>query len=226
MTMKRPAITPVLLAILFGGCVTPQTLPEMSEPQSSALGIEIILENSDVGPDRVYFVRIDNEDGPLQQKIYPSNYYGYGASGSAEFGTPAIPPRAYLLNARPGTYVAVAALRVERAMGSGTVENTWYFSKQSVELTKVIVRENDFAYMGSYAIGSSRGLDGTDEVQTHYKNVIAPEAPESLALMMLYGNFHRLGTLVEYKKDDLSRDAFFLRAKEDLAGSGWAKRFK
>ena len=232
MTMQRLASAPVLFAILLGGCVTPQPIPEMSRPQSSGLGIEISLSVSGLtpngyAPNQVYFVRIDNEDGLLQQQLYHSNYVKDGLNADGTWETP---PRAYLLNAPPGTYVAVAGLHIMRG-GAGGGRFTYYFDKKLVELTKVTVRENDFAFMGSYAVGESgragfNRFSGADQVQTHYKNVIAPEATTNAVLMFGQGNFNLLGTVREHKNDEMSRNEFFLRAKGDLAGSAWAGRFK
>jgi hypothetical protein len=223
--MQRLAATPVLFAILLSGCVTPQSIPEMSRPQSSGLGIEIRVDGA--AANQVYFVRIDNEDGLLQQQIFNSNYVKDGLNAD---GTPGTPPRAYFLNAPPGTYVAVAGFRIKGAIG-GTFQFTYYFEKKLVELTKVTVRENEFVFMGSYEVGESGhfGFDrfaGADQIQTHYKNIIAPEATTNAAFMFFQRNNHLLGTLREHKNDEVSRNEFFLRAKEDLAGTKWTERFR
>ncbi len=224
MKMQRLPTTSILFAILLSGCATTQPIPELSQPQSSGLGIEVRLK-APIGifsakPDQVYFAKIDGEDGLLQQQIIRSNYSKEG--------------RAYLLNARPGTYVAVAVF-FSRAgvpagapspgfsvsVGMGRSGYTTYFSKELVEHTKVTVRENDFVFMGGYVVDQSVGLDGADGVQTHYKNVIAPGAATGTFLMGLSGDVHYRGTLIERKNDEMSRNEFFLRAKEDLAGSAW-----
>ena len=229
MKMQRLAATSVLFAILLSGCATTQPIPDLSQPQSSGLGIEVTLK-APIGifsakPDQVYFAKIDGEDGLLQQQIIRSNYSKDG--------------RAYLLNARPGTYVAVAVFLTRAgvpagppspgfsvSMGIGRSGYTTYFSKELVEQTKVTVRENDFVSMGSYVLDQSVGLDGADGVQTHYKNVIAPGATTNIFLMGMSGNVHYRGTLIERKNDEMSRNEFFHRAKEDLAGSAWAERLK
>lgn len=227
--MNRRYATLAIVAIILGGCATTQPIPELSQPQSAGFGIDVSLK-APIGifsaePDQIYFAKIDNEDGLLQQQIVRSNYSKGG--------------RAYLLNARPGTYVAVAAFfsRAGAPAGppspgfsvsvtTGRSGYTTYFSKELVELTKITVRENDFAFMGSYMVNQSVGLEGADGVQTHYKNVIAPGATTSTLLMGLSGDVHYRGTMLERKSDEQARNDFLRNAKEDLAGSAWATRIK
>ena len=229
MKMQRMAATSVLFAILLTGCATTQPIPELSQPQSSGLGLQVSLRAPigifSANPDQIYFAKIDGEDGLLQQQIIRSNYIKDG--------------RAYLLNARPGTYVAVAAYFSRKMLPAGTpppsvkvkpgpVSHTYntYFSRELVEHTKVTVRENDFVFMGSYAVYQSVGLAGADAVQIHYQNVIAPGATTGGFLIFLGADYHYRGTLLERKNDEMSRNEFLLRAKEDLAGSAWAERLK
>ena len=215
MKMQRLAATSVLFAILLTGCATTQPIPELSQPQSSGLGLQVSLRAPigifSANPDQIYFAKIDGEDGLLQQQIIRSNYIKDG--------------RAYLLNARPGTYVAVAAF-FSRTVGTGRSRYTTYFSRELVEHTKVTVRENDFVFMGSYVVDQSVGLAGADAVQIHYQNVIAPGATTGGFLILLGADYHYRGTLLERKNDEMSRNEFLLRAKEDLAGSAWAERLK
>lgn len=214
------------IAIILGGCVTTQPIPEVSQSQSSGFGIDITLK-APIGlftnkPDQVYFARIDGEDGLLQQHIVRSNYAKDG--------------RAYFLNARPGTYVAVGAFFSRTMMagppqpglsitlGGGKSGYTTYFQKEFVEQTKVTVREDEFVFMGRYVVDQSAGLEGADAVQAHYKNVIAPGATTSIFGMALGGDLHYRGTVAERKSDDQARNDFFRNAKEDLSGSAWAAR--
>jgi len=157
----------------------------------------------------VYFARIDGEDGLLQQNIARSNYVKDG--------------RAYLLNARPGTYVVVGAFFLPPMQAARSTYTT-YFSKELVEQSKVTIQENDFIFMGRYVVDTSVGLDGADEVQTHYKNVVAPGEATGVFAMSFAGAIHYRGALRERKSDEQTRSEFFQKAKDDLAGSGWAAR--
>ena len=103
---------------------------------------------------------------------------------------------------------------------------TTYFSKELVEHTKVTVREGDFGFMGSYVVNMSVGLQGADEVQTHYKNAIAPGSATGTFLMGYAGDIHYRGTMLERRSDEQARNDFFRNAKDDLADSAWATRIK
>lgn len=214
MNMQRLAVISVFFALLLSGCATTQPIPGLSQPQSSALAIDVLVKPPmGIGshdPEQVYFVRIEGADGLMQQSIIRSNY----VKGS----------RAYLLNARPGTYAAVASMFLAPGLQRGTY--TTYFPQNVLEHTRVTIQEGEVAFMGAYVLETSVGLEGADAVQNHYKNVIAPGAPTGTLQMGLRGDVHYKGTLLERKNDETSRSNFLLRAKEDLAGSAWAERLK
>ena len=213
--LKQLLAAIIAVVTLLSGCATTQPIPGMSNPQSSAIAIDLTL-NAPIGvfsnkPAQVYFAKIDNQDGLLQQQVIRSNFVKDG--------------RAYLLNARPGTYVVVGDFFLPpMQVSKGTY--TTYFSKELVEQTKVTVQENDFIFIGSYVVDDSVGLDGADEVQIHYKNILAPAETTGLLGMSFSGAVHYRGTLRERKVDEQTRTEFFQKAKDDLAGSGWATRIK
>src|SRR5262245_52144477 len=108
--MNHSLARALVVTTLLTGCVQ---IPKMTEPNGSALAVDLSLK-APLGPfsgkaTQVFFARIDNADGILQQLIVRSNY----TQGS----------RAYLLNARPGTYVVVAATIQSNQNNS----NTTYF---------------------------------------------------------------------------------------------------
>jgi len=215
LNMLRLFAGSIVIAIAVGGCAT-QPIPGLSQPQSSGLGIDVTL-TAPVGifsnrPTQMYFAKIDGEGGILQQSIIRSNYVKDG--------------RAYLLNAQPGAYVAVAAFFSRAAPGAPLSRYTTYFSKELVDQTRVMIGANDFAFMGSYVVGQSVGLAEADAVQTHYQNVVAPGATTGGFLHLMSGDYHYRGTLVERKNDEQTRNEFVRNAKEDLAGSGWTARLK
>ena len=184
-----------IFSVLLSGC-THYVIPDVSRPQSSGIGIQIepvLTGRLSIG--RVYFVKIDDQDGLLQRGVFVSNYI-------KDY-------RAYLLNVRPGTYAAVA----EANELSNGVQMTTYFSKEFVQATKVTIKEGELVFMGSYQVETSGGLDGADELQLHYVNVIG-----------LTARRHARGTLREVKNNEASRIDFLVRAKEDLAGSKWGER--
>ena len=218
----------VLATITLGGCAT-VPVPPLRGSESSGLGIVVTLR-APIGifgatPSVVYFAKVDNDDGLLQQQVVRSNYSNDN--------------RLYLLNAPPGSYVAVAAFfsrapvpagppppGVSVTVGVGRTAYTTYFSKDLVEQTRVNVGERDFAFMGGYVVDQSVGLESADPVQIHYSNLIAPGAAKAGFLHLLSGDYHYRGTVLEAKKDEQSRSEFFRNAKQDLSEGGWTARFK
>jgi hypothetical protein len=219
----------ILIAIL-NACSTPQPIPNLLQPQSSGLGIEMTLRTPlrifSNSPSEVYFAKIDGEGGVLQESVVHSNFTKN--------------ERAYLLNAQPGTYVAVAAYCFRApnpfqvpplssgaaSRSKGKTSFTTYFSKELIDKTRVTIGTNDFAFMGSYVVDQSIGFTGADTVQIHYQKVIAPGALTGGLYYMMGGDFHYLGTLNEGKNDEHARNEFIRNAREDLAGSGWAGQVK
>lgn len=211
----------VVMAVVLGGCASTQPIPELSDPKSSGIGIDVSLKTPlsmfgiKFAPDQIYFAKIDGEGGLLQQQIIRSNYIKDG--------------RAYLLNARPGTYVAVAEFHQLTPRYDETeapLRYTTYFSKELVEQTRVTVQEGDFVFIGRYVVNVSGGFEGADAVQTHYKNVIAPNAPTSGFRYFRSGDYQYRGDLLERKIDEQTHNEFVRKAKEDLAGSGWPTRIR
>jgi len=216
MNLQRIHGSLAFATIVFAGCATIVPVPQLAQPESSGFGIVVTLRAPVVifsaTPDLVYFAKIDNEDGLLQQQIIPSNYDKWN--------------RFYLLNARPGTYVAVGAFFRRISPGVRSTTYTTYFSKDLVDQTRVNVGASDFTFMGSYVVDQSVGLGGADPVQIHYSSVIAPGAIKSGLLHFLSGDFHYRGTALEVKNDEKTRSEFLGNAKEDLAEGGWTTRFK
>ncbi|MBM2811714.1 MAG: hypothetical protein HW416_2473 [Chloroflexi bacterium] len=71
LNMKRLYAPVAFVAIILGGCATTQPIPELSHPQSSGLGIDVLLKAPIAlfsnRSDQIYFAKIDGEDGLLQQ---------------------------------------------------------------------------------------------------------------------------------------------------------------
>ena len=207
----------VLVACILGGCGTifPDPVQRISQPihpESSVLSIDVTKKFLGLSwkAYKIYFAKVDSEGSLLQQSIIRSNYTRDG--------------RVYLLNARPGTYVAVAETRL--TSGKRT---TTYFAKELVEQTKVTIGTNDFVFMGRYIVDVSTWFrwSNADAVQTHYLKLTTPAFTivDSLSGRTRRYTSHR-GTLVQRINDEQSRNDAVRKAKEDLRGSGWAVRIK
>jgi len=207
---RRLVVRTVLIGTILGGCAMSSPVPELPHPLSSGLAIDVALK-APIGlftrtPDQVYFARIDDEEGARRYQVIPSNYSRSG--------------RAYLLNARPGIYVALGTvLEQSQSMGrpGPSTRFATFFSRELVEQTRVTVPESELAFMGAYVVGNAVGLDGTEGAGARYANAL---------LIATSGDVRYRGTLLERRADEQARDEFFRKAKEDLAGSAWAARIR
>lgn len=207
----------VFVALGITACATSMPIPKPAAPESSGVGIDVSMQVP-AGfftkvPDQVLFARVDGVDGILQQQIIRSNY----VNGS----------RAYLLNARPGTYVAVAALfRGAVSTYSRPTIYTTYFSQDLIEQSKVVVKANEVVFAGRYRVEQTTGMGDADSAQAHYQNVISPGAITTGLMHILSGEYHYRGALLERHADPQTRRVFFMAAKQDLSGSPWAERIE
>lgn len=200
----------MMVVALLCSCAN-QQLPGMSQPHAAVLAIDMTLRQpmGDVRskPNAVYFAKIDGDGGLLQKQIIRANYIKDG--------------RAYLLNAAPGTYVAVAAY-VSPPMLVTSTDSITYLSKELVEKSKTGVGDGEVAFMGSFEVTQAAWLDKADEVQMHYRDVLSPR--ESKGLIAEY-----LNKITTYRglpgvsgNEETARNSFVRNAKKDFAGSAWA----
>jgi len=202
--------TTVLAAVLLCGCASEQ-VPSMSQPHAAVLGIDVTLRAA-LGdtlnkPVVVYLAKVDTNGGLLQQQIVRTNYVKDG--------------RAYLLNAAPGTYVAVAAYSSPPMLVT-TTDSITYLSKQLVEQSKTTVGEGEFAFMGSFEVAQAVWLDQADEVQKHYRNLLSPSGARGIVGLSLNQVTSYLGSAGASKDEERARNGFVQSARKDFAGSAWA----
>ena len=217
----------ILSILLITGCAS-MPVPRMADPQASAIGIQIktqapigIFSNK---PDRIYFVKLDNEGDITQNQFAPSNFAKDG--------------RIYLLNAEPGKYAAVAAFRSQAgspfapapqsgvSVSIGRTGYTTYFSKELIEATKIDVGRGEVVFMGSYVVNQSVGLEDAEPIQNHYAELIAPGSSKSGFGHLLSGDYHYRGMVSDSKRDSDARTEFFEKARDDLEEGGWGPIFE
>jgi hypothetical protein len=109
---------------------------------------------------QVFFIRVEEGADPLiADGFLPSNH----VRGQQVF----------LLNVRPGKYVAVAA-DIRSAPGSGFDQKA-FFSESMIPLTEVTVNAGEFVFAGEFVIANHVDVRNLDRVQKHYYALIAPE---------------------------------------------------
>ena len=137
----------------------------------------------------------------------------------------------YLLNAPPGEYVAVLAVRRQRQgspsqgadLSVGATDYTTFFDEDLIRTTRTTVVPGEIAFMGAYAVDQSVGLSDADSTQLHFFRKIAPGAEHRGYLSgLLSGDYHYRGTLIEASHGTETEMKFRKDASAHLAESGWA----
>ncbi|UCH10715.1 MAG: hypothetical protein JSU61_02155 [Fidelibacterota bacterium] len=156
-------------AVGLMGCAL-QRPPSPLIPQKSIIGITVWTQSKPRRPgienEYVYFVRMDDISEPFtQESIIKSNYYRDG--------------QAYLVNAEPGHYAAVASRSYSRSTYPLSKyqpgkTNTTLFPKELIKEMDIMVAPGSVVFMGSYIINQSPGLRRADEAQLHYAKLVAP----------------------------------------------------
>ena len=200
------------VAAMFLSACASAPPPRPHNPEGAIIGIVVDIRAPvrlfHGHPDRVFFIKLDDEHGLFQNQVIPSSYTSGG--------------RVYLLNATPGRYAAVAAFDVKPGTPySRALTYTTYFAKDLIEDTEVTVGPNEVVFMGSYVVDDSVGLGGADELQQHYAELIAPGIPKSGLLNILSGEYQYRGSIHDRKHDAESKNSFLKEAKVDLAAAGW-----
>jgi len=201
-------VTAMVVAVLCS-CASPK-LPAMSQPHAAMLAIDMTLKplgDFRSKPNTVYFAKVDGDIGLLQKKIIRANYVKDG--------------RAYLLNAAPGTYVAVAAYFSPPMLLTRT-DSITYLSKELVEKSKTTVGEGEVAFMGSFEVTQSAWLDQADEVQMHYRDVLSPRESKGIIAEGLYRFTSYRGLPGISGDEEKARNGFVQSARKDFAGTAWA----
>ena len=224
--------------MVFVGCAGRVPPPDPFDAASSAIGLELKMRTpikiTSKKPNLVLFVRLEEGEGVddvlKKTEVIPSTF----CDGE----------QAYLLNAEPGTYVAVAAVYGKTRnfsasstsqVGGGTVTmntslrgketNRNYFSRELVEATLTPVPAGSFAFMGRYVTDQSGSFGEGDEMQRYFLWVVEGEgAQKSGFAKMLSGDYsHRLD-IHEIERGPEAEQQFLEKARYHLGETAWLAR--
>jgi hypothetical protein len=135
----------------------PLALPP-ARSELGSIGITVTALNG-LSAERVYFVRLeDHTDVRRAKSVIYSNYH----NGK----------QVYLLNAKPGRYVAVAA----RLWSGDDSVSEAFFSMEMIPLTEVTVGPGQMVFMGDFLVNLGIRISRADEAQAHYFRLISPNA--------------------------------------------------
>lgn len=168
-----------LLVLLFAGCVTVPV--PLVEDNRGVLAIDVDLRLKGdlfnlfpgfVEPNRIFFARLDKSGKVYNQsELYMSNYF--------------IGETAYLLNAKPGTYVAVGFRAYKKDKEENLYKKTGYtlfdilIPEKMIELARVKVCSGRVSYMGEFHLVEPAFADRAkvvDRAQQHYYGKMIPLA--------------------------------------------------
>lgn len=206
-----------LAAVALVGCETTPRQAELARADGAAIGIQLkgtgaLGALSTQTPTQAFFVKLEG-DGLISEDLVRSNFERDG--------------RVYLLNAAPGQYAVVAsALPQPSPFPHGTPgQAVTFFSRDLVEMTRVMVKPNELAFVGKFEVTLSMAISGGDDVQLHYRRLITPAAPPAGLLkgmlQAMGGDTSTWGSLRSRDQSAAARAEFVKSALGDLAGQGW-----
>lgn len=201
--MKKYAIAIIIPAILVG-CGLPKNLRTPDKTDSAILAVSVktltlkIFKNRQ---DTVYFVKLDDKDESLLgAKLIPSNY----TRGNY----------AYLVNAEPGRYAAVASFFQQ-------TDNSYnsFYDLNTIQNTVTVVGPGQIAYMGDITVDNhlkniyNNIEQNGDKAQLHYYNLLKS---------FIYGT-HYCGSLNKTDRSRQLEKEFLIKTKDYLKDSDWLK---
>ncbi len=234
--LTQKTIVTLLAAALFGGCATVPVVMYLEPPeaQKGVIAIHATVMYWDtsldllpeiIRPIHAYFVKLgDGADMFTQTEIVRGNY--------------TVGDDMYLLNAEPGTYVAIGlhAVREKVHPTYGTRVQYFkevFFPKKLIEMTKVTVGPDSVAYMGTYTVSNPKSRERgkvLDDAQRHYYKVVAPMAYKESGYMVMddMGKDGRVfGGMPKGSRRDAEQERRFLkRGMRALRRSLWAPIFQ
>ena len=164
MKLKETTLIFVFLAMLIAtGCATPHiTVPISYNNGSSAIAIRVHIENMSFGihspfggasagiervrPDYIFFTKLDSINDSFEKDNILVSNYNYESIG---VGFQMDTVDSFCLNVEPGVYIAVGAV----GSGQSSHDNFLiYFSKDTIEATKTVVKPNTMAFMGEHTL--------------------------------------------------------------------------
>jgi hypothetical protein len=200
-------LLPVLFLALVTSCVTlPKNLRIPENPESAVIGVSIRTVTLKIFKNKqniVYFVRLDDDEkeGVIGSRVLPANFV------KGEY--------AYLVNARPGRYVAVASVFFQ-------TENSYnsLFDKEIITRTITDVGPGEFVFMGAIQVENRlkslyQNIERHgDKEQLHYFNLLRP---------VMYGTFYT-GSLINADRTPQAEQSFLAVARDHFKDSEWLPR--
>lgn len=199
----RCAGTLVLALMVLSGCTgIPGNLRIPTDATKSVIGIAVEAGSpmsvfSRTEP-HVYFVKLKSPEGPLTEGVMMESVF-YGGR------------YAYLIDADPGHYIAVASY-----FSSEDRSFITFFDEETARSTLTEVRDGEIYFMGYHVIKSRGDILGkvlTRKIQKHYYDLIRPE--HSVQIYLYSGSPQRS------MRDADAEKAFLRETRSDFQKSEW-----
>lgn len=153
---------------------------------------------------QVYFVRLgEGVDMYSAESVVPSDF--------------SKKKQVYLLNVKPGRYVAVAA----RLQSLGTLVGDYvvFFDRAMIPRTEIEVAPGRIAFMGDLFVDLKVKLSEADEAQMHYLRLVEPGAARmGFTLRALSHEYMYRGELIEMDRTAATESAFWTLARGKIFG--------
>lgn len=201
--MRKMHLRVVVGSLIVFGLAVAKAQP-VPEPDSARATIAVSIEGKPpagfgkMTGVQVSFVRVqDDEDILNAEYVITSNYSRNG--------------QVYLLNARPGRYVAVAT-QFARRVG---FDYHAFFSMDMIPQTEITVSAGEMVFMGSFSVNTSTKMSEADAAQSHYFRLVLPtEATQGFAGRTFLGGISAYtATLSEVSKDAAGEEDFWSDAQ-------------
>lgn len=200
-------LLPLIFLALVTSCVTlPKNLRTPENAESAVIGVSIRTVTLKIFKNKqniVYFVRLDDDEteSVIGSRVLPANFV------KGEY--------AYLVNARPGRYVAVASVFFQ-------TENSYnsLFDREVITSTVTDVGPGEFVFMGAIQVENRlkslyQNIERHgDKEQLHYFNLLRP---------VMYGTFYT-GSLINADRSPAAEQSFLAVARDHFKDSEWLPR--
>ena len=212
-----------LMTLVVVACAAAPPPTPTSNPidgQAAALGINLRSDAwpADIVPGVVVFARVEEGvDLTEAYELYESTYAYDG--------------HLYLMNAEPGTYVAVATVNTKWVELGTTNEageeartkktRLCYLSRDLIEQTRVTVRPGEFAFMGRIVGDQSGRFGDGDDCQRHFMTLMEGEEDRSGFMKALSGESSGRIDLKELDKSPAARREFLTETRGYFATTAW-----
>jgi hypothetical protein len=200
----------MLAALLITGCASapPPNFPGQ-EVAGIAVSVDLTVQSSwtswmTFNPLEIYFIRIDAGDGITSRDLIRSNHVSSLGFMSGAYA-------AYLLNAKPGRYAAVAAYGTT----SDNKEFVIFFPEGAIRESIIEVRPGRFYFMGTVDLKTASGMKDADEAQMYYYRLLSGREEHDGAVKELFLRSQTMFAHTSYAAPALNR--VHRSAQEEMA---------